>query len=55
MLTKQSIVQLLQTNDKAIARALVALAARQTAVYRLDDTGQPQRRSLVKVAVEDAG
>lgn len=31
MTTKQSIVQLLKTNDKAVARALVALNERQTA------------------------
>lgn len=29
-LTKESIIQLLRTNDKAVARALVALNARQT-------------------------
>ena len=31
MITKESIVSLLQTNDKAVARALVVLTARQTA------------------------
>ena len=31
MVTKESIINLLQTNDKAVARALVVLTARQTA------------------------
>ena len=37
MVTKESIVQLLKTNDKAVARALVALAARQTADERASE------------------
>lgn len=38
MTTKQQIVQLLKTNDKAVARALVALNARQTADEQSQET-----------------
>ncbi len=42
MLTKESIVKLLQTNDQAVARALVVLTARQTA----DEQSSEQTRYL---------
>lgn len=38
MTTKQQIVELLKTNDKAVARALVALNARQTADEQSQET-----------------
>jgi len=38
MLNKQDIIELLRTNDKAVARALVALTARQTADEQVQET-----------------
>ena len=42
MITKESIVKLLQTNDQAVARALVVLTARQTS----DEQSSEQTRYL---------
>jgi tRNA(Ile2) C34 agmatinyltransferase TiaS len=42
MLTKQAIIEMLKTRDAAIARALVALTARQTADEKVEETVKHQ-------------